>query len=73
MVKQTLYQALDSLAEKHIPKGKHELLHVDSQEYWRDLMVDMIERGFIKTKLSTLSKCAVHWEALLMQKINIQN
>lgn len=73
MIGQTLYETLENLAEKHIPKGTHKLLHVNSREVWTNLMVNLIESGAIVKKSSMLAKCAINWEALLIQKISIQN
>lgn len=73
MEHQVVEELLDTLAEKHIPKGKHKLLHVDSREVWKDLMVTLIESRLIQMKVSILTKCAISWEALLVQKLSIQN
>lgn len=73
MVEQTIYEVLDSLAERHIPEGKHKMLHVDSREAWVNLMTELLETGAIRRKLSILTKCAISWELLLVQKISIQN
>ena len=73
MVEPGLYTAVYSLAKKYIPEGKHTLLHVDSREYWTDLMLELMESGVVKKKLSILTKCAINWEMLLTQKISIQN
>ena len=73
MVQYTLYQTLEDLAEKYIPEGQHKLLHVNSREAWTDLMIELIESGRLSKRLSFLAKCAVNWEALLIQKISIQN
>ena len=56
MVGQTLYETLENLAEKHIPKGTHKLLHVNSRETWTNLMVSLIESGAIVKKSSMLAK-----------------
>lgn len=73
MVQNTLYQTLEELAERYIPEGTHKLLHVNSREAWTDLMVELIEAGKLSKRLSFLAKCAINWEALLIQKISIQN
>ena len=73
MVEQALYETLENLAQKHIPRGTHRLLHINSREAWTSLMIDLVESGAIRTRLSMLAKCAVNWEALLIQKISIQN
>lgn len=73
MQNQVIHEVLDNLAEKFIPEGIHELLHVDSREMWIDLMVSLIEAKVVITKPSILTKCAISWEALLVQKLSIQN
>jgi hypothetical protein len=73
MVQNTLYQTLEDLAERYIPEGVHKHLHVNSREAWTDLMVELIEAGRLSKRLSFLAKCAINWEALLIQKISIQN
>lgn len=73
MVELTLYETLESLAERYIPKGTHRLLHVNSREAWTNLMLELIKTGKIGNKLSLLAKCAINWESLLFQKISIQN
>lgn len=73
MVEQTIYEVLDSLAERYIPEGKHKMLHVDSREAWVNLMTELLETGAIRKRLSILTKCAASWELLLIQKLSIQN
>jgi len=73
MVDKVTYEILDTLAEKYIPEGIHRVLHVDSREMWVDLMVALIENSIIPMKVSTIAKCATSWEALLEQKLSIQN
>jgi hypothetical protein len=73
MVEQTIYEVLDTLAERYIPEGKHKMLHVNSRKAWVDLMTELLESGTIKKKLSILTKCATSWELLLTQKFNILN
>jgi len=73
MISNVVYEVLDTLAEKYVPQGKHKGLHVDSREMWIDLMIGLIEKDLIRTRLSTLTKCAVHWESLLVHKLSIQN
>jgi len=73
MVEQTIYEVLDTLAERYIPEGKHKMLHVNSREAWVDLMSELIDSGAMRRKLSILTKCAISWELLLVQKLSIQN
>ena len=73
MENQVIEEILDSLAEKYIPEGMHNLLHVDSREAWKDLMILLIETKSIRAKLSIFTKCAISWEALLVQRLSVQN
>ena len=73
MVDNILYEALDLLAEKFIPEGRHKYLHVNSRELWIELMVSLIENEAIDKKLSIITKCAVNWELLLIEKLSMQN
>lgn len=73
MTDRVTYEVLDNLAERFIPEGTHELLHVDSREMWRDIMITLLESGLIQKKLSTITKCAISWEAILVHKLSIQN
>ena len=73
MVDNILYEALDLLAEKFIPEGRHKYLHVNSRELWIDLMVTLLEHGAIEKKLSIITKCAVNWELILIEKLSMQN
>lgn len=68
-----VYKYLDVLAERYIPEGKHNLLHVNSREAWLKLMTTLIESELIKVRIPTLTKCAISWELLLTQKLSIQN
>ena len=69
----SVYQYLDVLAERYIPEGKHNLLHVNSREAWLKLMTTLIELELIKVRMPTLTKYAISWELLLTQKLSIQN
>lgn len=73
MINNTIYEFLDVLAEQHIPKGKHRLLHVDARKAWVDMMVILIDNGHVAKKLLTIKKYARHWETMLTQRISIQN
>ncbi len=72
-VEQLLQETLGKLADTYIPKGQHRIFHVNAQEYWKELMLELIETKSIRPRLSILTKCAMSWEALLAQKISIQN
>lgn len=73
MVEQLIHETLDQLADRYIPSGRHKILHVNAREYWKELMLELIETKSVKPRLSTLTKCAMYWEALLAQKISLQN
>jgi hypothetical protein len=73
MIEQVIHETLGGLAERYIPAGKHKFLHVKSREAWTNLMLELIESGAVRKKLSLITKCAMNWEALLIQKISIQN
>ena len=73
MISNVVYELLDTLADKHIPQGKHKLLHVYSREVWVEYMSDLLDKKAITARLSTLKKCAIHWETLLVHKISSQN
>jgi len=73
MEHQVIEELLDSLAERYIPEGRHKTLYVNSREVWKELMINLIESESISPKLSLISKCAISWESLLIQKISIQN
>ena len=51
----------------------HKTLYVDSREMWKDIMIGLLESKAIKMRVSILTRCAISWEALLIQKISIQN
>ncbi len=48
MISSVVYELLDTLAERHIPEGKHKYLHVYSREAWVDLMTDLVEKQLLK-------------------------
>lgn len=73
MRSKVVYELLDTLADKHIPEGKHKLLHVYSREVWVEYMSELLDKKTITSRLSVLKKCAVHWETLLFYKISSQN
>jgi hypothetical protein len=73
MEHQVIEELLDSLAERYIPAGRHKSLYVNSREMWKDIMVTLIESESISPRLSILSKCAISWESILIQKLSIQN
>jgi len=70
---QLIHETLERLADTYIPRGQHKILHVNAREYWKKLMLELIETKSVKPRLSTLTKCAMYWEPLLTQKISTQN
>lgn len=73
IINSTKYELLNSLAERYIPEGVHKYLHVDSREMWISIMAGLIEKGFIKPKVSVIAKCAINWEFMLVTKLSILN
>jgi len=73
MVEDYVLEALDTLAEKYIPEGVHNLLHIDSREVWKEMMVILIEKRSVPLKLSYLTKCAISWESLLINRFSSLN
>jgi hypothetical protein len=73
MVDKVTYEVLDTLAERFIPGGIHKTLHVDSRKMWRSIMISLLKSKVIERKMSIITKCAMSWELLLIQKISIQN
>ena len=69
----TIHTILDDLSVRHIPKGKHPLLHINSREKWTELMTELMQRDSIPKRLSFLTKCALNWEALLYQRQSLLN
>ena len=73
MVEEYVLEALDNLSEKYIPEGVHNLLHVNSREVWKEMMVILIEKKSVPLKLSYLTKCAISWESLLINRFSSLN
>lgn len=73
MVNYTIYDAIDTLADKYIPDGNHTMLHINSRDMWKRLMKELLEKDSIPRKLSFLTKCAINWEALLSQRQSLLN
>jgi len=73
MVEDYVLEALDTLAEKYIPEGVHNLLYIHSREVWKEMMVILIEKRSVPLKLSYLTKCAISWESLLINRFSSLN
>lgn len=73
MENQVIEEILDNLAERYIPEGKHQLLHVDNREAWKNLMEGLIKHDLIAMKLATFTKSAIAWETLLTHRISMLN
>lgn len=73
MINQLTYAQLYKLADRHIPEGRHKMLHVDSREAWINLMIDLLEKQRLSNKAAVLRKCAVGWELLLTQRLSTLN
>jgi hypothetical protein len=65
--------AIDELADRYIPEGKHKILHVNSREAWKEIMFLLIEKDAIPRKASYFARCAISWEALLIQRLSPLN
>jgi|GEM_PF-3072893 len=73
MINDLIYETIEGLAERYIPETKHKLLHVNSREVWRDMMITLLETKTIKPKLSLITKCALNWEELLYKRACMYN
>ena len=73
MISNVTYDLINSMATKYVPDTQHEELHVISRDAWVELVVDLVNKGLIKPKLSSLLKCALKWEELLTTKYSRLN
>ena len=73
MLSDTTYELLDALATRYIPQGNHPDLYVDSREAWIRLMRELIDKGYVKCKMSVLLKCVVNWETILINRYSHLN
>ena len=73
MLKEAVYEILDTLATNYIPKGRHKYLHVDRREAWKKLMEGMLEKGFIHFKMAILVRYAKNWEVVITTRISFLN
>lgn len=68
MMTNTTYEIVNTVAKQYVPNKKHPYLHVNSREAWIDLVVELINKGSMKPKLSVILKFALNWELLLTAK-----
>ena len=61
------------MATKYVPNEQHDELHVVSKDAWVEMVVDLVNKGLIKPKLSSLLQCALKWEELLTIKYSRLN
>ena len=67
-------EKLHEIAEVAIPKGKHELLHVDSREQWVNSVMALIKLGALKKNdKESLAILAHNWEAFLTTRYSQLN
>ena len=68
------YDVLDEIAEAiHIPNDRNELLHVKPREAWIELMVSLIELGYLKGSYEELCQMAENWEYVLHRRFSALN
>jgi hypothetical protein len=68
------YDVLDEIAETvHIPSERHGILHVNPKEAWVDLMVNLIEAGYVKGGYEDLCTMAENWEVVLYKRFSTLN
>ncbi len=69
-----LIDTLDEIAEAYkIPDKKHSLLHVNSREYWINLVASVIDSGIVKPNKKIIHHLAKNWETILCNKISLLN
>lgn len=68
-----IYDTLDKLAENCIPKGVHDVLHVNSRVAWVETVYDMYEKGMVDLKYTTVKRLLENWEQLLYKKYSQLN
>ncbi len=65
---------LEMIANKAIPKGKHELLHINSREAWIKAVLQLIDVGIVKENdKKVIAKLANNWEQTLIIKYSTLN
>ena len=73
MVNESITTVLDELAARHIPKGMHKELYINSREVWKFMVTALIVKKAIPFKYATILKLAQKWEVLLYQRQSILN
>lgn len=73
MVSNATYSTITAIARLYVPDERHSLLHVNSYDAWIELVVNMVDKGFLEPKVVVLKKCARHWEELLTFKYSRLN
>lgn len=68
-----LIDTLDKYAERYIPAGIHELLHIDSRVAWVETVADLVERGSVKASKENIKALALSWENLLFKRYSSLN
>jgi hypothetical protein len=65
--------ALDKIASKSIPEGKHPLLKVDSRKAWVKVVMELVETGKVEPTTNNLKVLSQNWEPLLITKYSALN
>ena len=68
-----LIDALDIVAEKYIPEGKHKYLHVDSREAWVEVVVYLLDNKLVNQDMTSIKALAINWETLLVKRYSALN
>lgn len=68
-----LIDALDKVAEKYVPDGVHELLHVHSRTAWVETVSYLLEQGNIKPTKRNIQILAESWENILFKRYSTLN
>jgi hypothetical protein len=68
------YDVLDEIAESvHIPNDRHGILHINSRDAWIELMVFLIDQGYLKGSYEELCTMAESWETVLYRRFSTLN
>ena len=73
MVSNATYSTITAVARLYVPDEKHDLLHINTYDAWIELIVSMVDKGYLEPKAPVLKKCARRWEELLTLKYSRLN
>jgi hypothetical protein len=69
-----LEDTLEEIADRYIPAGTHELLHINSRQAWVTAVLELIKyNSTIKPTKKVLASLANNWEYLLVTKFSTLN